>query len=153
MSLQNLSAIGRLQVHQPDAAGIAKLLQAARRNLADAQVAEISTDTRFDAAYKSIMQCAMLGLWANGYRTSTSQPGHHQTAIQSLGLTLGVGQPDIIVLDALRRQRNASDYEGDPVSTATLQACIEQAAQLLNRAEDWLRVHRPDLLRPRHSAP
>ena len=26
MSLQNLQAIGRLQVHQPDAAGIAKLL-------------------------------------------------------------------------------------------------------------------------------
>ncbi|ADU39783.1 hypothetical protein [Variovorax paradoxus] len=90
MSLQNLLAIGRLQAHQPDAAGIAKLLQAARRNLADAHVAQVSTDNRFDAAYKCIMQCAMLGLWANGYRTSTSQPGHHQTAIQSLGLTMGV---------------------------------------------------------------
>ena len=50
----------------------------------------MSADNRFDAAYKSIMQCAMLGLWANGYRTSTSQPGHHQTAIQSLGLTMVV---------------------------------------------------------------
>ncbi|MFH0134496.1 DNA-binding protein [Variovorax sp. VaC1] len=146
MSLQNLLAIGRLQAHQPDAAGIAKLLQAARRNLADAHIAQVSTDNRFDAAYKCIMQCAMLALWANGYRTSTSQPGHHQTAIQSLGLTLGVAQPQIIVLDALRRQRNVSDYEGDPVSTATLQACIEQAAQLLASAENWLQAHRPDLL-------
>jgi hypothetical protein len=41
-----------------------------------------------------------------------------------------------------------SDYEGDPVSTATLQACIEQAAQLLASAETWLRTHRPDLLTP-----
>lgn len=146
MSLQNLLAIGRLQPHQPDAAGIAKLLQAARRNLADSRIAQVSTDNRFDAAYKCIMQCAMLGLWANGYRTSTSQPGHHQTALQSLGLTMGIAQPEIIVLDALRRQRNASDYEGDPVSTATLKACIDQAAQLLAHAEDWLRVHRPDLL-------
>lgn len=146
MSLQNLLVIGRLQVHQPDAPGIAKLLQAARRNLADAHVTQVSTDNRFDAAYKCIMQCAMLGLWANGYRTSTSQPGHHQTAIQSLGLTMGVAQPQIIVLDALRRQRNVSDYEGDPVSTATLQACIDQAAQLLAGAEDWLHAHRPELL-------
>ena len=148
MSLQNLQAIGRLQVHQPDAAGIAKLLQAARRNLADAHVAQVSTDNRFDAAYKCIMKCAMLGLWANGYRTATSQPGHHQTAIQSLGLTIGVAQPDIIVLDALRRQRDVSDYEGDPISSAALQACIEQAARLLAGAEGWLRAHRPDLLSP-----
>ena len=52
------------------------------------------------------------------------------------------------MLDALRRQRNVSDYEGDPVSTATLQACIVQAAQLLSHAENWLRAHRPDLLTP-----
>lgn len=149
MSLQNLLAIGRLQAHQPDAAGIAKLLQAARRNLSDAGIAQISADNRFDAAYKCIMQCAMLGLWANGFRTSTSQPGHHQTAIQSLGLTMGVAQPDIIVLDALRRQRNVSDYEGDPVSAATLQACVDQSAKLLAHAEGWLRTNRPDLLTSR----
>lgn len=148
MSLQNLLAIGRLQAHQPDAAGIAKLLQAARRNLADAGIAQVSPDNRFDAAYKCTMQCAMLGLWANGYRTSTSQPGHHQPAIQSLGLTMGVSQPNIIVLDALRRQRNVSDYEGDPISTATLQACIDQAAQLLAHTDNWLRVHRAHLVPP-----
>ncbi|KAF1022888.1 MAG: hypothetical protein GAK30_00827 [Paracidovorax wautersii] len=148
MSLQNLLAIGQLQSHQPDAAGMAKLLQAARRNLADAAIEQVSADNRFDAAYKCIMQCAMLGLWANGYRTSTSKPGHHQTAVQSLGLTMGVAQPDIIVLDALRRQRNVSDYEGDPVSTATLQACIAQAARLLAHAEQWLLAHRTDLSSP-----
>lgn len=146
MSLQNLLAIGRLQAHTPDAAGTAKLLQAARRNLADARITQISADNRFDAAYKCIMQCAMLGLWANGYRTSTSQPGHHQTAIQSLGLTMGVAQPHVIVLDALRRQRNVSDYEGDPVSTATLESCIEEAARLLAHTGQWLQHHHPGLL-------
>ncbi|MBP7567310.1 MAG: DNA-binding protein, partial [Burkholderiaceae bacterium] len=83
-----------------------------------------------------------------GYRSSASKPGHHQTAIQSLGLTMGVEQPDIIVLDALRRQRNASDYEGDPVSTSTLQACIDQAGHLLAHTTQWLHVHRPDLAGP-----
>lgn len=148
MSLQNLQSIGQLLPHEPDAGGIAKLLQAARRNLADAAITQLSADNRFDAAYKCIMQCAMLGLWANGYRTSTSKPGHHQTAIQSLRLTMAVPQPDIIVLDALRRQRNLSDYEGDPVSTATLQACLAQAERLLVHAEKWLQAHRPDLLNP-----
>lgn len=138
MSLQNLLAIHRLQTHTPEASAIRKLLEAARRNLTDAGVATISTDNRFDAAYKCIMQCAMLGLWAQGYRTVTSQPGHHQTAIQSLGLTLGVAQADIVVLDALRRQRNLSDYEGDPVSAATLATCIEQAGRLLALAQSTL---------------
>lgn len=123
-----------------------KLLAAARRNLADAQIVEVSPDNRFDAAYKCVMQCAMLGLWANGYRTSTGQPGHHQTAIQCLGHTMGVSKDDVIVLDALRRQRNITDYEGDPVSNATLAACLEEAAKLLTLTERWLRERRPDLL-------
>jgi hypothetical protein len=144
MTLQNLLAIQRLLAHTPDTGAIRKLLQAARRNLADAQVQAISADNRFDAAYKCIMQCAMLGLWGNGYRTATSQPGHHQTAIQSLELTMGVPKADIIVLDALRRQRNASDYAGDPVSAATLTGCIEQATRLLAHTETWLKQQNPD---------
>ena len=58
----------------------------------------------------------MLALWVNGYRTSTSQLGHHQTAIQTLPTTIGLVQTTVIVLDALRKQHNVSDYEGDPIS-------------------------------------
>lgn len=146
MTLQNLLAIQRLLAHAPDAAAIQKLLDAARRNLADAQVAAISADNRFDAAYKCLMQCAMLGLWANGYRTATSQPGHHQTAIQCLTLTMNVPKATVIVLDALRKQRNLSDYEGDPISDATLASCLSEASKLLVHTEHWLREHHPDLL-------
>lgn len=146
MTLQNLLAIKRLLAHTPDAAAIRKLLEAARRNLADAGVAAISTDNRFDAAYKCLMQCAMLGLWANGYRTATSQPGHHQTAIQCLALTMGVPPATVIVLDALRKQRNLSDYEGDPISDATLASCLDEASKLLAHTEQWLRDHHSNLL-------
>lgn len=69
----------------------------------------------------------MLGLWAHGYRTSTSQPGHHQTALQALPLTLGLPADTVIVLDALRKQRNLNDYEGDPVSDGAVAECIAQA--------------------------
>ncbi|TQD45914.1 DNA-binding protein [Lysobacter aestuarii] len=138
--------IKRLQAHVAEPVAVRKLLESARRNLADAGVAEISADNRFDAAYKCIMQCAMLGLWANGYRTSTSQPGHHQTAIQCLALTMGVSRDDVIVLDALRRQRNVTDYEGDPVSDAVLASCLDEAAKLLGHTEHWLRNSHPALM-------
>jgi hypothetical protein len=146
MTLQNLLAIKRLLAHAPDGAAVRKLLEAAQRNLADANVAAISTDNRFDAAYKCLMQCAMLGLWASGYRTATSQPGHHQTAIQCLTLTMGVPTPTVIVLDALRKQRNLSDYEGDPISEATLASCLDEAGKLLTHTRQWLHDHHPELL-------
>ena len=102
MTLENLLAIHRLQSFTPSREGVQRLLAAAQRNLTDARLAALSADNRFDAAYKAIMQCAMIGLWANGYRTSTNQPGHHQTALQALPKTLGIKQDEVIMLDALR---------------------------------------------------
>ena len=61
MSLENLLKISRLLVHHAGTADILKLLAAAERNLIDAQAINISTENRFDAAYKSILQCAMAG--------------------------------------------------------------------------------------------
>lgn len=89
MSLDNLLKIKQLQLHNPSKEALLRLLDAAKRNIADAYIEAVSGETRFDAAYKCIMQCAMLGLWLNGYRTSTSQPGHHKTAIQTLQSLLG----------------------------------------------------------------
>lgn len=98
----------------------------------------ISAENRFDAAYKAILQCAMAALWAKGYRTSTSEPGHHQTVLQVLPLTLAVDSATVIVLDALRKQRNLTDYTGNAVSDAVLTECIAQAKSLLHRARSTL---------------
>ena len=38
----------------------------------------------------------MAALWVHGYRTPTSVPGHHKTAIQSLPLTLQVNK-DVVI--------------------------------------------------------
>ena len=146
MTLENLLAIHRLQLFEATPAGIQRLLAAAERNLADARLPGLSAENRFDASYKTLMQCAMIGLWANGYRTSTSQPGHHQTALQTLPKTMNVGQDTVIVLDALRRQRNLNDYEGDPIADAAVTECLVQADALLAHARQWLQAHRPDLL-------
>jgi hypothetical protein len=105
-----LLAIHRLQAFDATPGGVLRLLASAERNLADASLIELSNDNRFDAAYKTIMQCSMIGLWANGFRTVTSQPGHHQTALQALPKTLGLAADAVIILDALRKQRNLNDY-------------------------------------------
>lgn len=146
MTLENLLAIHRLQSFEATPAGVQRLLASAARNLADARLTRVSADNRFDAAYKTIMQCAMIGLWAHGYRTATSQPGHHQTALQALPKTLGLTQNVVIVLDALRKQRNLNDYEGDPVTDAAVSECLAQAEALLEHTRKWLSRHRPDLL-------
>ena len=87
----------------------------------------------------------MVALWANRYRTSTSQPGHHQTAIQTLTKTIGIKQSTVIVLNALRKQRNVSDYEGDPISDQAVIECIKQAEQLYQVVNGWVATNRPDL--------
>ena len=75
MNLDNLVGIS-LENVTSDAAVIGRLLSAAKRNIADAHVREISAENRFDAAYKAIMQLANAALQANGFRTLTSKPGH-----------------------------------------------------------------------------
>ena len=140
MTLENLLAIRRLVRHETGRDAILKLLSSARRNLADAGVTSISAENHFDAAYKAIMQCAMAALWAKGYRTSTSEPGHHQTAIQALPLTLALESSTVIVLDALRKQRNLNDYTGEGVSDALLAECLTQAEALLRHTRNAIGV-------------
>jgi hypothetical protein len=145
MSLQNLLGIS-LDTIATDKAQVSKLLAAAQRNLGDAQIAGLSAENRFDAAYKAIMQLAMVSLNASGYRTLTSKPGHHQTAIQTLALTVGLPQAQVIVLDALRKQRNLSDYSGDLVPDSVVAACLDGAHALMAHVKAWLTKHKPELL-------
>lgn len=145
MSLENLVKINQLKHHVTNVEEVQRLLAAAQRNLADSQSETISDETRFDAAYKAIMQCAMVGLLAHGYRPSTTTPGHHQTMIQSLDQTLGVSKEVWIVLDALRKKRNLNDYSGDLIEPGAVRDCIAQADALLTTTQRWLKQHRPDL--------
>jgi hypothetical protein len=145
MTLRNLLGVS-LDAIAPDKALVAKLLAAAERNIADAQLEALSTENRFDAAYKAILQLATVALHANGYRTLTSKPGHHQTAIQTLPLTVGLPPAKVIVLDALRKQRNLSDYSGDLVPVSAAAECLLSAKDLLAHVRAWLKTQRPDMI-------
>lgn len=145
MTLENLSSIGRLKPHSPTRVEVQRLLASAETSLRDARIKDNSPATRLDAAYKSMMQAALAALLANGYRPATSQPGHQQTAIQTLPKTIGLAPERMRLLDAFRRARNRSDYEGEPVEETTTRECIEAATRVLVEVRAWLTKHRPDL--------
>jgi hypothetical protein len=137
MTLDNLVG-NNLEKIAIDTNAIKHLIVAAERNIADSKVTVVSAENRFDAAYKAIMQIANAALQANGYRTLTSKPGHHITMIQSLSKTLEADSNTIILLDAMRKQRNIADYSEDIVPESTVKDCIIQAEKLLKCFNTWL---------------
>jgi uncharacterized protein (UPF0332 family) len=132
MTLDNLLGISLENITRNESL-IRQLLNAAERNLVDSRIDAVSAENRFDAAYKAIMQISNAALQANGYRTLTSKPGHHQTMIQLLPRTLGVDKSTVIILDAMRKQRNVADYCGDIIPESVVRNCILQAEALLNK--------------------
>jgi hypothetical protein len=146
MSLQNLSKIGQLHPHEARADEVARLLAAVQRNLKDARLDGISSETRFDCAYKAIMQCALIALMAAGYRPASNAPGHHQTMIQSLPLTLSVGDDTWITLDGFRKKRNQNDYLGVAISEAEAEEALSHATRLFETIRAHLKARHPRLL-------
>lgn len=145
MTLINLLGKG-LEKIAPHHSTLFKLISAAERNIVDSKITFVSNENRFDAAYKAIMQIANAALHANGYRTLTSQPGHHQMMIQLLPITLGIEAKTVILLDAMRKQRNVADYSGDLISESTMNNCIIEAEKLLTCIKFWLKKYHPELL-------
>lgn len=74
MTLQNLLRIGRVKEHEATPAEVQRLLAAIDRNLADADKRNISDETRFDVADKAVIQCALVEMYAAGFRPATTPP-------------------------------------------------------------------------------
>jgi len=143
-----LLKIGQVKEHPPSAVEIQQLLAAAQRNLADARVREISAETRFDAAYKAIMQAALAAMMAHGYRPDANRPGHHMTVVQALSLTIDLPAARVTVLDTLRRKRNVVDYTGEDIDDGSAETCAKEAKRLIDEVRAWLRANRPNLAAP-----
>jgi len=92
------------------------------------------------------MQLSNAALQANGFRTLTSKPGHHMTMIQVLSQTIGLDKQTVIVLDALRKQRNVADYSGDIVPASAVAECVSHAEGLLHDVKRWVKENRPELV-------
>lgn len=131
ITLQNLVGIS-LDSIPVDVFMVRRLIDAARMSLQDAKLHSLSNESRFDLAYKAIMQLANAALGAKGYRVLTSKPGHHQLMLQALTQTTGLDHSSLILLDQLRKQRNAIDYSGDLVSDDLSAEVMAQAHNLFD---------------------
>lgn len=145
-NLQNLEKVGQLKAHVTSREEVQRMLESARRNIADAAVEAVSYETRFESAYKAIMQLALAAMMANGFRPDTKKPGHHMTLIQSLPHTIFLSKERMLVLDVLRRKRNNTDYSGDYVDEESLEECILHAKDLLRDVTVWFKAQHPELI-------
>lgn len=145
MTLKSLVGIS-LEPITPARETIKRLLDGASRHIADAKVRAVSAETRFGSAHTAVRMLADVGLHAHGYRTLTSKPGHHQTAIQTLPTTFGIDAQTVVRLDRLRKQRNLTEYTGDIIPESAVSECLLQAESLYAAASNWLKENRPDLL-------
>ena len=69
------------------------------------------------------------------------------TMIQTLKLTIGLDNKTVIVLDALRKQRNVADYSGDIVPASAVNECVTHAENLLHDVNAWLGKNKPELIK------
>lgn len=140
MTLENLVQIGKLKPYKTTHEEIARLLAAARRNLKDACHADISPESRFDIAYKAVMQCALIAVMANGFRPSTRETGHHATVIRSLPKAVGPSNERVMLTHDRHHRLLAGPVEPDVVRY--------RPRQLIRRS---VRIHSGDVLdRPKY---
>jgi hypothetical protein len=145
MSLKSLVGVSLDRI-TPSRETAQRLIAAAARQIADANIRSVSSESRFCSAYTAIRMLADLGLHAHGYRTLTSRPGHHYAAIQTLPLTLGIDARMVARLDYLRKRRNVTEYSGDLVTDAEVAECVKQAEALNAVALAWLKRNKKEFL-------
>ena len=145
MTLENLAKIGKLQAHAPTREEVGKLLNGAARSLKDAGNTSNANASRLVLAYTAIMEAAQVALFANGYRTSKSESGHHMTMVQSLVHSIGIEPARMRVLDTVRHKRNAVDYTGEDAEPSDVREAVAAATALLADVNAWLAKHHPEL--------
>jgi MoxR-like ATPase len=110
MSLEKWAEYGWLKPEPTSRDEIKSLLTIVDRDLKDADVAGLSEDRRFEAAFSAARTSADIALRASGYRTAV-QAGHQTKTIESLELTIKGDAKLIQRMKTLSKKRNATSYD------------------------------------------
>jgi hypothetical protein len=146
MSLGDWLRNSWLVEHKTSPEEIAALLAIVERDLANAKVAGLSEDWRFNIAYNAALQAATAALAASGFRAVREQ--YHYRTIQSLAMTIGWPNGKVDRLDRFRKKRNITGYEtAGVISQAEAKEMLEVAAELRGAVLAWLRKQHPRLTR------
>jgi hypothetical protein len=146
VSLQDWVAQGWILEHESSPEEIRGLLAVADRDLANAQVPNLSAEWQLIIAYNSALRSATAALAASGFRPST-QGSHHYYVIESLHFTILAEAKLITQLDRFRKKRNLSAYEhSGAVSDQEASEMLVLAHELRVRVEQRIAKVHPNLL-------
>jgi|SRR5580658_1928998 hypothetical protein len=147
MSLEKWAEHGWLKAEPTSRDEIKGLLTIVDRDLTDANVAAISEDRRFEAAFNAARTAATVALRASGYRT-TNQLGHHLKTIESLEFTIHADSKLIQRIKTLSKKRNATSYDSaGNVSAQELELALKTGAEMRREVIAWLEKNHPELHR------
>jgi hypothetical protein len=138
MSLADLASEGKFKAHKTSKAEINQLLAVFDRDIADAEITNLSSDRRFIMAYSAALTIGIAALAASGYRAASE--GHHYWTIQSLPFTLGTDTKIVETLNKFRQKRNIADYERiGMASNQEVNEMLDLAKKLRIDLADWLK--------------
>jgi len=135
-------ANGWLTRHEATPRDTADLIDAARRDLADARK-DIAPAWRFAIAYNAALRLGTAALQTAGYRATRDQK--HYRTIAALPLILGQDVQELAdFLDQCRTKRHDVTYEAlSAVSDGEVKELIAAVSELEHRVRTWLRSHTP----------
>jgi hypothetical protein len=143
--LKRVLAEGKLRRHRTSAREIADLLGVVERDLADAQVQEVSADRRFAIAYEAALQLPTIPVYASGHETQG--PGHHFHTFQALRETMGAaGQKYADYFDTCRSKRATTSYDrAGEISETEVASLTRKVETFKGDVLSWLRKNHADL--------
>ncbi|MBR4372046.1 MAG: hypothetical protein IKS92_13435 [Victivallales bacterium] len=110
MSLKDWSDNGWLKPHRTDRQEIANLLSIVERDIADAEVSELSADWRFGIAYNAALKLCTIVLYVQGYRPENNL-AHFRTILSLKEMNGRNWESYTTYLNACRMRRNAWEYD------------------------------------------
>jgi uncharacterized protein (UPF0332 family) len=145
LSLKDLLADGRVRPHRTPAKEVADLLRVVDRDLADAEIPQLSTDRRFATAYNAALQLATIALYASGFRAFGA--AHHWATFQALPEIMGAqAQARADYLDNCHSKRNVTDYDrAGEISQREVEEILAEARAFRDDLLDWLKRNHPRL--------
>ena len=147
MSLEKWVEYGWLKPEPSSRSEIRSLFAIVDRDLRDANLAGLSEDRRFEAAFSAARTSANIALRASGYRTAI-QAGHHIKTIESLELTIRADAKLVQRMKTLSKKRNATSYDSaGNVSKQELDLAMKTAIELRRDVIGWLEKNHPGLLK------
>lgn len=113
MSLAEAAANGYIRPHRTSTEEVRSLRELIARDIADAQIEQLSDDRRFATAYNAALQIAKLSLACAGYRVAKGQSAHFNS-FENATFVIPTKEVEELgdYFDTCRRKRNHIDYDG-----------------------------------------